>query len=102
MYKEPMRPEGLRQSDRVSFRMPIEASWFASGGVAVKQTAQTLLVSRNGGVLCLAEKMLPGQELTLRRQNRADWKSARSHVLAQFHTAPERLPYTPLTFYPPT
>ena len=77
MYKEPMRPEGLRQSDRVSLRMPIEASWFASGGVAVKQTAQTLLVSRNGGVLCLAEKMLPGQELTLRRQN---GEIGRAHV----------------------
>jgi len=37
------RPEGLRQSDRVNFRMPVEASWFAAGGVAVKQMAQTLL-----------------------------------------------------------
>src|SRR5258708_1444054 len=93
MYKEPMRPEGLRQSDRVSFRMPIEASWFASGGVAVKQTAQTLLVSRNGGVLCLAEKMLPGQELTLRRQNGDDWKSARARVLAEFDREPEGFLY---------
>src|SRR6266849_4203767 len=93
MYKEPMRPEGLRQSDRVSLRMPIEASWFASGGVAVKQTAQTLLVSRNGGVLCLAEKMLPGQELTLRRQNGDDWKSARARVLAEFDREPEGFLY---------
>src|SRR6202140_3715104 len=79
-----MRPEGLRQSDRVSLRMPVEASWFAAGGVAVKQTAETLLVSRNGGVLCLAEKVLPGQELTLRRQNGDDWKTARARVLAEF------------------
>jgi len=79
-----MRPEGLRRSDRVSFRMPVEASWFAAGGVVVKQTAQTLLVSRNGGVLCLAEKVLPGQELTLRRQNGDDWKTARTRVLAEF------------------
>ena len=67
-----MRPEGLRQSDRVNFRMPVEASWFAAGGVAVKQMAQTLLVSRNGGVLSLAEKVLPGQEMTLRRQSGDD------------------------------
>src|SRR5260370_12852567 len=79
-----MRPEGLRRSDRVSFRMPVEAAWFAAGGVVVKQTAQTLLVSRNGGVLCLAEKVLPGQELTLRRQNGDDWKTARARVLAEF------------------
>src|SRR5256885_4732024 len=79
-----MRPEGLRQSDRVSFRMPVEASWFGTGGVAVKQTAQTLLVSRNGGVLCLAQKVLPGQELTLRRQDGEDWKTARARVLAEF------------------
>src|ERR1700732_1227114 len=79
-----MRPEGLRRSDRVSLRMPVEASWFAAGGVAVKQTAETLLVSRNGGVLCLAEKVLPGQELTLRRQNGDDWKMARARVLAEF------------------
>ncbi len=88
-----MRPEALRQSDRVNLRMPIEASWFASGGVAVKQAAQTLLVSRNGGVLCLAEKMSPGQELTLRRQNGDDWKSARARVLAEFDREPEGFLY---------
>ena len=37
-----MRSEGHRQSDRVNYRMPVEASWFASGGVTVKQTAQTV------------------------------------------------------------
>jgi hypothetical protein len=79
-----MQSDGLRQSDRVSFRMPVEASWFAAGGVAIKQTAQTLLVSRNGGVLCLPEKVLPGQELTLRRQNGDDSKIARARVLAEF------------------
>jgi PilZ domain-containing protein len=88
-----MRPEGLRQSDRVSLRMPIEASWFASGGVAMKQTAQTLLVSKNGGVLCLAEKMLPGQELTLRRQNGDFTKMARARVLAEFDREPEGFLY---------
>src|SRR5271166_2975572 len=45
---ETMRPEGLRQSDRVSFRMPVEASWTGNGGLEIKQSAETLLVSRNG------------------------------------------------------
>src|SRR5260370_8950434 len=88
-----MRPEGLRRSDRVSLRMPVEASWFAAGGVAVKETAQTLLVSRNGGVLCLSEKVLPGQELTVRRQNGAEWKMARARVLAEFDREPDGFLY---------
>jgi hypothetical protein len=73
--------------------MPVEASWFAAGGVAVKQAAQTLLVSRNGGVLCLPEKVLPGQELTLRRQNGDDWKMARARVLAEFDREPDGFLY---------
>ena len=87
------RPEGLRQSDRVNFRMPVEASWFAAGGVAVKHMAQTLLVSRSGGVLCLAEKVLPGQELTLRRQNGDESKMARARVLAEFDREPDGFLY---------
>jgi hypothetical protein len=79
-----MSSDGFRQSDRVSFRMPVEASWFTSGGVAVKQTAQTLLVSRNGGVLRMPEKLGTGQELTLRRQHEGDvWKAARARVVAE-------------------
>ena len=91
--KMPMGHEGLRQSDRINFRMPVEASWFAAGGVAVKHMAQTLLVSRSGGVLCLAEKVLPGQELTLRRQNGDDWKMARARVLAEFDREPDGFLY---------
>ena len=87
------RTDALRQSDRVNFRMPVEASWFAAGGVALKRTAQTLLVSRSGGVLCLSEKVLPGQELTLRRQNGDDWKMARARVLAEFDREPEGFLY---------
>jgi hypothetical protein len=90
---EAMRPEGLRKSDRISFRMPVEASWFAAGGVVVKQSAQTLLVSRNGGVLCLAEKVVPGQEMTLRRQNGDESKMARARVLAEFDRDPEGFLY---------
>jgi len=88
-----MRPDGLRRSDRISFRMPVEASWFAAGGVAVKQAAETLLVSRNGGVLCLPEKVSPGQELTLKRQNGDDWKMARARVLAEFDREPDGFLY---------
>jgi hypothetical protein len=76
--------DGLRQSDRVSFCMPLEASWVTSTGTTVKQTAETLLVSRNGGVLRLTEKLVTGQELNLRRQRDGDdWKSTRARVVAE-------------------
>jgi hypothetical protein len=79
-----MTSDGYRQSDRVNFRMPVEASWLATGGMAMKQTAQTLLVSRNGGVLRLSEKLSAGQEVTLRRQQEGDeWKSARARIVAE-------------------
>jgi hypothetical protein len=89
-----MRSEGLRQSDRVSFRMPVEASWCTSGGVEVRQAAETLLVSRNGGVIRLAEKLFPGQELTIRRQREGDaWKIARARVVAEIDHEPEGFLY---------
>src|ERR1700744_3347992 len=69
---ETMRPEGLRQSDRVSFRMPVEASWANGSGAETKHQAETMLVSRNGGVLRLSEKLFTGQELTIRRQRGGD------------------------------
>src|SRR6201999_943002 len=67
-----MSSDGYRQSDRVSFRMPIEASWHTNAGAVMKQTAQTMLVSRNGGVLRLTEALSVGQELSLRRQHEGD------------------------------
>src|ERR1700682_1787054 len=89
-----MQTELLRQSDRVSFRMPIEASWSANDGSEVRQTGVTLLVSRNGGVLCLAEKLTAGQSLTLRRQNEDNgWHSARARVLAEIDHIPEGFLY---------
>jgi hypothetical protein len=89
-----MSSDGLRQSDRVNFRMPVEASWFTSGGVAVKQIAQTLLVSRNGGVLRLQEKLGTGQELTLRRQHEGDsWKATRARVMAEIDHEPDGFLY---------
>jgi len=89
-----MRPEGLRQSDRVSFRMPVEASWVGNGGVEVKHSAETLLVSRNGGVMRLAEKLFAGQEITIRRQREGDnWKIARARVVAEIDQEPDGFLY---------
>ena len=76
--------DGLRQSDRVSFRMPVQASWTTSNGAAFSQTAETLLVSRNGGVLRLTEKVSEGQEVYLRRNTEGDhWKHTRARVMAE-------------------
>ncbi len=81
--------DGLRQSDRVSFRMPLEASWVSTAGVTLTQTAETLLVSRNGGVLRLAEKLSSGQELHLRRNLEGDhWKNTRARVVAEIDQDP--------------
>jgi hypothetical protein len=81
--------DGLRQSDRVSFRMPVEASWVTATGTPVKHTAETLLVSRNGGVLRLTEKLSMGQELHLRRHHDGDhWKSTRARVVAEIDQEP--------------
>jgi hypothetical protein len=89
-----MRPEGLRQSDRVSFRMPVEASWTGNGGLEVTQSAETLLVSRNGAVVRLAEKFFAGQEITLRRQREGDsWKIARARIVAEIDQGPEGFLY---------
>ena len=89
-----MRPEGLRQSDRVSFRMPLEACWVDGGGVEVKQNVQTLLVSRNGAVLQLPEKLSTGQAITLRRQQEGDiWKTTRARVVAEIDHEPDGFLY---------
>jgi hypothetical protein len=81
--------DGLRQSDRVSFRMPVEASWATHDGATLSQTAETLLVSRNGGVLRLTEKLAIGQELHLRRSLEGDhWKDARARVVAEIDQDP--------------
>ncbi|MGB2621586.1 MAG: PilZ domain-containing protein [Candidatus Acidiferrum sp.] len=93
MLNETMRSDGLRQSDRVSFRMPVEASWFTSGGTAVKHVAETLLVSRNGGVLRLDEKLTAGQEITLRRMEGDLVKSARARVVAEIDQEPDGFLY---------
>jgi PilZ domain len=79
-----MIAEGIRQSDRVSLQMQVEATWFNSSGVTIQQSAQTLLVSRNGGVIRLQEKLFPGQELTLHRKLDGDQtKTARARIVAE-------------------
>ena len=81
--------EGLRQSDRVRFRMPLEVSLVTPAGVTLTQTAETLLVSRNGGVLRLTEKLFMGQELHLRRNLEGDtWKNTRARVVAEIDQDP--------------
>ena len=79
-----MRTEGVRQSDRVTLRLEVEASWFGSDGVVVIKPAESLLVSRNGGVIRLQDKLLAGQELTLRRILEGDAvKTARAKIVAE-------------------
>src|SRR5258708_2669863 len=74
--------------------MPVEASWYNSGGVAVKQTAQTLLISRNGGGLRLPEKLSTGQAITLRRQQEGDtWKTTRARIVAAIDREPDGFLY---------
>ena len=93
MLNDTMRSDGLRQSDRVCFRMPVETSWTKSDGATVKQIAETLLVSRNGGVLRLDEKLTAGQELTLRRMEGASVKTTRARVMAEIDSEPDGFLY---------
>jgi hypothetical protein len=80
-----MSSDGIRQSDRVSLQMQVDASWsVSSNGAENRQPAKTLMVSRNGGVICLPEKLFPGQELTLHRKLEGDQtKTARARVVAE-------------------
>ena len=89
-----MRSEGIRQSDRVSLRLQVEASWYGSDGLAVKKPAESLLVSRNGGVIRLQEKLFAGQELTLKRTLDGDsTKSVRAKIVAEIDHEPEGFLY---------
>jgi len=100
MPTETIRSDGLRQSDRVRFRMPVEVSWSGSGGTPMKFTAETLLVSRNGGVLRLEEKLVTGQEITLRRMEGDIVKSARARVMAEIDQEPDGSLYAIQIFEP--
>jgi len=93
MISETMRSDGLRQSDRVRVRMAVEVSWVAGNGTPVKSTAETLLVSRNGGVLRMKERMTTGQDVTLRRQEGDNIKTARARVMAEIDQELEGILY---------
>jgi hypothetical protein len=89
-----MIAEGIRQSDRVSLQLQVEASWLATSGATVRQAAHTLLVSRNGGVIRLQEKLFPGQELTLQRKLEVDHnKTVRARIVAEIDHEPEGFIY---------
>jgi len=89
-----MSVEGIRQSDRISLRMQVDASWLGTGGVAVNQPAETLLVSRNGGVIRLQEKLFPGQQLTLQRKLDGDQsKTVRAKIVAEIDRESEGFIY---------
>jgi len=84
----------MRQSDRISLRLQVEAAWHTSNGTVVRQPAETLLVSRNGGVVRLPEKFFPGQELTLHRKMEGDQsKTARARIVAEIDKEPEGFIY---------
>lgn len=79
-----MSSEGVRQSDRVSFAMSVEASGQDSVGQDFTERVQTLLVSRNGAVLLLKQKIEAGQEIVLRRFEKGEiLKQARARVVAE-------------------
>jgi hypothetical protein len=84
----------MRQSDRVTLRLEVEASWFNGDGVAMTKPAESLLVSRNGGVIRLQEKLFTGQELTLRRTLEGDTvKTARARIVAEIDQEAEGFLY---------
>src|SRR6266403_3203668 len=88
------RTEGLRQSDRVSFRIPLEASWMDGSGLVRRLVAHSLLISRNGGVLRMQEKFFPGQEISLKRALEGDGiRSARARIVAEIDREPEGFLY---------
>src|SRR5262245_1753998 len=89
-----VRTEAIRQSDRVTLRMPLEASWVDGAGMVRRLHAQTLLVSRNGGVLRLEDAFSAGQELTLRRPLAGDGvKTVRARIVAVIDREPEGFLY---------
>jgi PilZ domain len=89
-----MIAEGIRQSDRVTLQMQVEARWSGTSGDVMRQSAQTLLVSRNGGVIRLQEKLFAGQEITLHRKLEGDQsKTARARIVAEIDREAEGFIY---------
>src|ERR1700756_684980 len=89
-----MGAEAMRQSDRVTLRLQVDASWSGAGGATVTQPAHTLLVSRNGGVIRLPEKLFPGQEITLHRNLDGEPpRAARAKIVAEIDHEPDGFIY---------
>jgi hypothetical protein len=89
-----VRTEAMRQSDRVTLRLPLELSWVDGTGMVHRLNAQTLLVSRNGGVLRIQDAFSAGQELTLRRPLEGDGiKTVRARIVAEIDREPEGFLY---------
>ena len=75
---------GVRESDRVSLHLTLEASWTGADGEGVTQQLRTLLVSRNGGVVFSEQPLAAGQELLLKRTDKEGVeKTARARVVAE-------------------
>lgn len=93
MVNETIRSDGLRQSDRVRFHMPVEVSWTARDGATIRLVAETMLVSRNGGVLRFEEKLSAGQDILIRRMEGDVVKTARARVMAEIDHEPDGILY---------
>jgi hypothetical protein len=74
----------VRESDRVSLHLSVEASWAGANGEGVTQQLRTLLVSRNGGVVFSEQPLAAGQELLLKRTDKEGVERAtRARVVAE-------------------
>lgn len=74
--------------------MPLEVSWLEGPGLVKREVAQTLLISRNGGVLRLQEKLFSGQEITLKRPLEGDRvRSSRARIVAEIDKESEGFLY---------
>lgn len=79
-----MAGTAVRQSDRVSFTLALEAIGSDASGQDFVVQAHTILVSRNGAVLLLKAQLTAGQELVLRRKDRSNQlRAARAQVVAE-------------------
>src|SRR5215475_7665169 len=89
-----VRTAAMRQSDRVTLRLPLEVSWVDGTGMVRRLNAQTLLVSRNGGVIRLPDAFSVAQELTLKRPLEGDGiKTVRARIVAEIDREPEGFLY---------
>jgi hypothetical protein len=74
--------------------MQVNVAWSDPDGAAANRVGHTLLVSRNGGVIRLDEKIYPGQEVTLQRALEGDQtKSVRARIMAEIDREPEGFIY---------